>query len=107
MRKVEPSSAFAAIAATKKPRYGRCGVCYTRQFFVQLVLCVTTKLRDKLHKRLPSVTPLGNVCLNFPVQVTKNLFDMGCYEVSLGDTIEVGAPGKKYFLNNQNLRFVP
>ena len=61
--------------------------------------CVTTKLRDKLHKRLPSVAPLGNVCLNFPVQVTKNLFDMGCYEV--------GAPGKKYFLNNQNLRFVP
>lgn len=28
----------------------------------------------------------------FP-QVTKNLFDMGCYEVSLGDTIGVGTPG--------------
>ena len=69
--------------------------------------CVTTKLRDKLHKTLPSVTPLGNVCLNFPVQVTKNLFDMGCYEVSLGDTTGVGAPGKKYSLNNQKLRFVP
>jgi len=27
------------------------------------------------------------------VQVTKSLFDMGCYEVSLGDTIGVGAPG--------------
>ena len=29
----------------------------------------------------------------FLVQVTKSLFDMGCYEVSLGDTIGVGAPG--------------
>ena len=68
---------------------------------------VTTKLQDKLHKTLPTVTPLGNVCLNFPLQLTKNLFDMGCYEVSLGDTIGVGAPGKKYFLNKQELRFVP
>ena len=31
------------------------------------------------------------ICLQ---QVTKNLFEMGCYEVSLGDTIGVGTPGK-------------
>ena len=35
-----------------------------------------------------------SVCL-FTVQVTKNLLDMGCYEVSLGDTIGVGTPGEK------------
>ena len=29
----------------------------------------------------------------FPVQVAKSLVDLGCYEVSLGDTIGVGAPG--------------
>ena len=34
-----------------------------------------------------------SVCL-FTVQVTKNLLDMGCYEVSLGDTIGVGTPGE-------------
>ena len=27
------------------------------------------------------------------LQVAKRLFDMGCYEVSLGDTIGVGTPG--------------
>ena len=32
--------------------------------------------------------------LIFLQQVTKNLFEMGCYEVSLGDTIGVGTPGK-------------
>lgn len=26
--------------------------------------------------------------------VTQKLFDMGCYEVSLGDTIGIGTPGK-------------
>ena len=26
------------------------------------------------------------------VRVTKELYDMGCYEVSLGDTIGVGTP---------------
>ena len=31
------------------------------------------------------------ICLQ---KVTKNLFEMGCYEVSLGDTIGVGTPGK-------------
>jgi len=34
-----------------------------------------------------------SVC-HFTVQVTKNLLDMGCYEVSLGDTIGVGTPGE-------------
>lgn len=27
-------------------------------------------------------------------EVTERLFDIGCYEVSLGDTIGKGAPGK-------------
>lgn len=26
-------------------------------------------------------------------QVAKELYDMGCYEISLGDTIGVGTPG--------------
>lgn len=31
--------------------------------------------------------------LFFPNQVSKRLYSMGCYEVSLGDTIGVGTPG--------------
>jgi len=27
------------------------------------------------------------------VQVTRSLYEMGCYEISLGDTIGVGTPG--------------
>jgi hydroxymethylglutaryl-CoA lyase len=36
----------------------------------------------------------GDVPLADVVRVAKRLYDMGCYEVSLGDTIGVGTPGK-------------
>ena len=36
----------------------------------------------------------GEVALEKVVQVAKTLFDMGCYEISLGDTIGVGTPEK-------------
>ncbi len=36
----------------------------------------------------------GEVPLSDVVRVSKALFDMGCFEVSLGDTIGVGTPGK-------------
>ncbi|SFL57333.1 hydroxymethylglutaryl-CoA lyase [Bradyrhizobium sp. NFR13] len=36
----------------------------------------------------------GDVALQAVVDVSKTLFDLGCYEVSLGDTIGVGTPSK-------------
>ncbi|MBF7072946.1 hydroxymethylglutaryl-CoA lyase [Glaciecola sp. MH2013] len=36
----------------------------------------------------------GNVAIEDVVEVSKRLIDMGCYEVSLGDTIGVGTPLK-------------
>ena len=40
----------------KNPRHVHFRACYTRQWFVQLVPDVATKLRDKLQEKLPSVT---------------------------------------------------
>ena len=37
--------------------------------------------------------------------VTKNLFDLGCYEVSLGDTVGKGTPSKVNALFNQLKQF--
>lgn len=39
--------------------------------------------------------------------VTKNLFEMGCYEVSLGDTIGVGTPGSTQAMLEDVLKKVP
>lgn len=35
---------------------------------------------------------LNKTCCGF-LQVARQLYDMGCYEVSLGDTVGVGTPG--------------
>lgn len=35
----------------------------------------------------------GDVPISKVVDVTRRLFDLGCYEISLGDTIGVGTPG--------------
>ncbi|KAJ3326730.1 3-hydroxymethyl-3-methylglutaryl-CoA lyase, partial [Kappamyces sp. JEL0680] len=36
----------------------------------------------------------GEVAPEKAAEVSKILYDMGCYEISLGDTIGVGTPGK-------------
>lgn len=32
--------------------------------------------------------------------VAKKLYEMGCYEISLGDTIGIGSPGKFFVIKN-------
>lgn len=36
---------------------------------------------------------LTSWCSSVSIQVSKRLYSMGCYEISLGDTIGVGTPG--------------
>lgn len=40
-------------------------------------------------------------------QVVGNLYDMGCYEISLGDTIGVGTPGTMRAVLDEVIRKVP
>ena len=40
-------------------------------------------------------------------QVSKKMYDMGCYEISLGDTIGVGTPGKMKTLISTVSKHVP
>lgn len=49
----------------------------------------------------------GNVPVDDVVRVAKALFDMGCYEVSLGDTIGVGTPEKAKLMVGEVSRVVP
>ena len=44
---------------------------------------------------------------NYAFQVVNELYDMGCYEISLGDTIGVGTPGSVRALLNEITRKVP
>ena len=43
----------------------------------------------------------------FSLKVAKKMFDMGCYEISLGDTIGVGTPGRMQTLLETVLKAIP
>ncbi|XP_074531419.1 3-hydroxy-3-methylglutaryl-CoA lyase, cytoplasmic isoform X3 [Halichoeres trimaculatus] len=49
----------------------------------------------------------GNIDPCKVTQVAKRLYDMGCYEISLGDTIGVGTPGSMYKMLQSVMKEVP
>ena len=49
----------------------------------------------------------GNVNHGVVVDISQRLLDMGCYEVSLGDTIGIGTPGQIYKLLQEIIPFLP
>ncbi|MBF0167644.1 MAG: hydroxymethylglutaryl-CoA lyase [Alphaproteobacteria bacterium] len=49
----------------------------------------------------------GNIAPQRVADVAKALFDMGCYEISLGDTIGVGTPAKAQDMLAHTARLVP
>ena len=72
-------------------RFARLPSATSSNFALALTLRLRFLLRALKNKEdVDSVVTKSFLCR---VQVTKSLFDMGCYEVSLGDTIGVGAPG--------------
>jgi hydroxymethylglutaryl-CoA lyase len=40
-------------------------------------------------------------------QVAKKMFDLGCYEISLGDTIGVGNPGSMQAMLAEVIKVIP
>ena len=49
----------------------------------------------------------GEVEVDTVKKVTQALFDLGCYEVSLGDTIGVGTPEKTHVLLDSLIKSFP
>jgi len=49
----------------------------------------------------------GIVPIEEVVDVSRRLYDMGCYELSLGDTIGVGTPGRTVELITSMKKFIP
>ena len=49
----------------------------------------------------------GDVPPETVAQVAKTLLDMGCYEISLGDTIGCGTPGSTLNMLQHTLNVVP
>ncbi len=49
----------------------------------------------------------GEIAPSAVAQVSKALLDMGCYEISLGDTIGTGTPGATKALLDEVLKYIP
>ena len=49
----------------------------------------------------------GDIAPSAVAQVSKTLLDMGCYEISLGDTIGTGTPGATKALLDEVLKYIP
>lgn len=49
----------------------------------------------------------GEIAVSKVAEVAKTLLDMGCYEISLGDTIGVGTPGKARMMLETVAKHVP
>lgn len=49
----------------------------------------------------------GEIAPSAVAQVSKTLLDMGCYEISLGDTIGTGTPGATKALLDEVLKYIP
>ncbi|CAO2589534.1 Hydroxymethylglutaryl-CoA lyase, mitochondrial [Lemmus lemmus] len=69
---------------------------------------VKIKLIDMLSEAgLPVIEATSFVSPKWVPQVAKKLYSMGCYEISLGDTIGVGTPGLMKDMLTAVLREVP
>lgn len=49
----------------------------------------------------------GKMEISKVVSVSKKLYDLGCYEISLGDTIGVGTPGRTFDVISQVQQEIP
>jgi hydroxymethylglutaryl-CoA lyase len=49
----------------------------------------------------------GDIAAEKVAQVARQLYDMGCYEISLGDTIGVGTPGSVKYMLEATIKQIP
>jgi len=87
---------FAAASETFSRRNINCGIAESLERF-RPVLAAARRAKIRVRGYISCVAGCpyeGSVKPQAVAAVAKELVDMGCYEISLGDTIGVGTPGK-------------
>lgn len=105
----EEVAVFAAATETFSQRNTNCSIAesFERiQPVIETALAHGIKVRGYISVAL--VCPYeGEVDAQAVVPVARRLYDMGCYEISLGDTTGAGTPGKTQQLIEALARHVP
>lgn len=106
---VDEVAVFAAASETFSQRNIRCSIDESLQRF-EPVLAQATAAGIPVRGYVSCVLGCpydGDISPDAVLQVTRKLLDMGCYEVSLGDTIGVGTPGRMQALLDVLLAEIP
>jgi hydroxymethylglutaryl-CoA lyase len=93
---VEEIAGFAAATEAFSRRNTNCSIAESFERFIPVckaALDAGIKVRGYISVVLGCPFE-GEVDPNVVAEISERLFQMGCYEVSLGDTIGVGTPGK-------------
>lgn len=87
---------FAAASETFSQKNTNCSIAESLQRFEPIMLkAAEMGIRVRGYTSCVLGCPYeGDVAVSEVVRVSKALIDMGCYEVSLGDTIGIGTPTK-------------
>ena len=106
---VEEIAIFAAASETFTQKNINCSIDQSIEQYRQVVakaLAENLKIRGYISCVLGCPYE-GEVSFDSVTRVTARLLDQGCYEISLGDTIGVGTPGKARALVEQLLDTIP
>lgn len=100
---------FAAVSETFSRRNINCSIAESFERFEPMVKLAREKgVRIRGYLSCVLGCPFeGSIDPKKVAELTKRLVDMGCYEVSLGDTIGVGTAGSMQALLDEVLKVVP
>jgi len=93
---VKEIAIFAAASETFSQKNIHCSIAESMNRFKQ-VIAVAKQHQIKVRGYVSCVLGCpyeGNISTEAVIHVANELFQLGCYEISLGDTIGVGTPGK-------------
>ncbi|MCF7981341.1 MAG: hydroxymethylglutaryl-CoA lyase, partial [Pseudomonadales bacterium] len=106
---VDEVAIFAAASESFSQKNINCSVAESLQRFAPIMLAAKTEgIRVRGYVSCVLGCPYqGEVAPAAVVSVAKQLAAMGCYEISLGDTIGVGTPGKTQQMINAVAKELP
>ena len=105
---VEEVAVFAAASEAFSQKNINCSIAESLERFVPLMEAAKAKVRVRGYVSCVLGCPYdGEIDPAQVASVARELYAMGCYEVSLGDTIGTGTPGKTRHLINVVGRDIP
>lgn len=106
---VEEISVFAAASEEFSQKNINCSIIESLERFEPVIKTAQSK-NIKIRGYVSCVLGCpyeGDIPVQKTTEVAKSLYEMGCYEVSLGDTIGVGTPAKAREMIGEVMREVP